>query len=280
MTNIIGVDFSGAARDRNTWFAQGHLDQDGRLQLERGQPIRRKDLCSLLLGLAPPAVVAMDFPFGLPEAFLTSIAVGNDYPAIDQIWPVLACTNWDDLTDAATEFVDDFGEPRCAVDHHYPEAKSTLHRVNPDMLPMTYQGAKLLSYGWDENDRPPWRVLPLDPPQAPPEEVVTIMETMPGAFLRSVRLPYRGYKGNGPEALLNRDRIIGEIAANSGIEMPNLDNFRYACRCNDDCLDAVVAAACAAAWSLGTLPFRVPNPDEEAAARREGWLYAPIRQDG
>ena len=105
------------------------------------------------------------------------------------------------------------------------------------------------------------------------------METMPGAFLNFVGFP-RGYKGVGPTALQKRDRIINELATRSGIELPNLDEFRYGCRANDDCLDAVVAAVCAAAWSNGALEFRIPTLIEEPAARREGWLYAPIRQVG
>ena len=89
MTTIVGVDFSGAATDLNTWFAQGRLD-DGNLVLDRVQPIRREDLYNLMLGLTAPAVAAMDFPFGLPEEFLPHIGVTDDYQTIDEIWTILA----------------------------------------------------------------------------------------------------------------------------------------------------------------------------------------------
>ena len=278
MTAIVGVDFSGAAPDRDTWFAHGHLD-DGNLALERVQPIRREDLYSLMLRLPVPAVAAMDFPFGLPQEFLPHIGVTDDYKTIDEIWTILAYTDRQDLEDVAAEFVRDYSEPHRVVERHYPESSSTLHRVNPDMLPMTYLGARLLSRWWDHKDRPPWHVLPLEPPSEPPEKCVTVMETMPGAFLRSVRLPYRYYKGKGPISLQNRDRIIDGLGPKSGIALPNLDEWRYACRANTDCLDAVVAAVCAAAWLQGADGFRPPQQQEEAAARREGWLYAPIRQE-
>ena len=230
-----------------------------------------------MLEIPVPAVAAMDFPFGLPEQFLPDIGVGDDFQTIADIWPVLAYTDWQDLKDVVTEFVGDYGEPRRVVDRLYLESKSTLHRVNPDMLLMTYKGASLLSRWWDQNDRPPWHVLPLNPPPGPCEEAVTLMETMPGAFLRSIGLCYRGYKGKGLAALQNRDRIINELALNSGIVMPNLDEWRYACRANTDCLDAVVAAVCAAAWRHRTADFRSPEHLEEAVARREGWIYAPAR---
>ena len=174
MTVIIGVDFSGAARDRDTWVAQGFLD-NGNLLLERVQPIRRGDLYDLMLGLLAPAVAAIDFPFGLPEEFLRHIGVTDDYQTIADIWPVLAYTDWQDLEQAATEFVDDYTEPRRVSDCLYPESKSTLHRVRPDMLPMVHKGACLLSRWWDQTDRPPWHVLPLEPPPVALEEPVTLM---------------------------------------------------------------------------------------------------------
>ena len=277
MTTIVGVDFSGAATDLNTWFAQGRLD-DGNLVLDRVQPIRREDLYNLMLGLTAPAVAAMDFPFGLPEEFLPHIGVTDDYQTIDEIWTILADIDRQYLEDVAAEFVRDYAEPHRVVERHYPESSSTLHRVNPDMLPMTYLGCRLLSRWWDHENRPPWHVLPLEQPAEPPEKCVTVMETMPGAFLRSVRLPYRNYKGQAPISLQNRDRIIDGLGPNSGIALPNLDEWRYACRANTDCLDAIVAAVCAAAWRNRAVVFRSPEQLEEAAARREGWLYAPMRQ--
>ena len=246
--------------------------------LERVQPIRREDLYSLMLGLPAPAVAAMDFPFGLPEEFLPHIEVTDDYQTIDAIWPILALTEWQDLEKIATAFVDDYTELRRVVERLYPESKSTLHRVRPDLLQMTYRGSDLLRRWLDHNNRPPWHVLPLEPPPEPIEKRVTVMETMPGAFLRSIGLPYRNYKGEGPIALQNRDCIMNGLGPISGIALPNLDEWSYACRANDDCLDAIAAAVCAAAWRHRTVDFRSPELGEEAAARREGWLYAPRRQ--
>ncbi len=276
MTTIIGVDFSGAARDQDTWLAQGQLD-GGNLLLDRVQPIRREDLYQHMLEIAVPAVAAMDFPFGLPEEFLGYIGVGGDFQTIADIWPVVRHTDWQDLQDVATEFVDEFERPRRVIEHHYAEAKSTLHRIRPDMLLMTHRGADLLTRWWDQRNRPPWYVLPLHPAPGRDEEALTLMETMPGAFLRSIDLTYRNYKGAGPNAVQNRQRIADDLAANSGIGLPNLDEWRYAYRATDDCLDAVVAAVCAAAWRNQTVQFLLPQHHEEATSQREGWIYAPVR---
>ena len=117
------------------------------------KPIRREDLYSLMLRLPVPAVAAMDFPFGLPQEFLPHIGVTDNYKTIDEIWTILAYTDRQDLEDVAAEFVRDYSEPHRVVERHYPESSSTLHRVNPDMLPMTYLGARLLSR-WVGPQRP------------------------------------------------------------------------------------------------------------------------------
>ena len=227
-----------------------------------------------MIGVAAPAAIAMDFPFGLPEEFLPQLGITDDYQTIDKIWPILAFTEWKDLEEIAAEYVDDYSEPRRIVDQIYTEAKSTLHRIRPDLLRMTYRGSKLLSRWWDHKDRSPWHILPLEPPSEPVEQRVTVMETMPGAFLRSIGLPYRNYKGSGATALQNREYILNNLGPNSGIVLPNLVEWRHSCRASDDCLDAIIAAVCAAAWLHRAADFRIPKQNEEAAARREGWIYS------
>ena len=101
---------------------------------------------------------------------------------------------------------------------------------------------------------------------------------MPGALLKSIGLPYKGYK-KGRAALERRDDILGNLAQASGVDLPNLDRVRLACRANDDCLDAVVAAVGASAWAKDTSRFHHPDSDELADARLEGWIYVPRNDD-
>ena len=110
---------------------------------------------------------------------------------------------------------------------------------------------------------------------APQRETVTLLELMPGALLKSIGLPYKGYK-KGRAALELRDEILGGLAEASGVELPNLDRVRMACRANDDCLDAVVAATGAAAWAKDASRFHHPGDDDELEdAALEGWIYVP-----
>ena len=98
---------------------------------------------------------------------------------------------------------------------------------------------------------------------------------MPGALLKGVGLPYRSYKG-GHRGWERRTCICGGLAAQLGLDLPNLDAVRMGCRSNDDCLDAVVAAVGAAMWGQECRQFRHPAAGKElATAQLEGWLYAP-----
>jgi hypothetical protein len=65
---IIGVDFSGARADRNTWMARGVADGP-MLTLAECQPISRAALSDLLAGATGPTVAALDLPFSVPQAF-------------------------------------------------------------------------------------------------------------------------------------------------------------------------------------------------------------------
>ena len=74
MTTIIGVDFSGARDDRNTWVTQGRLTSEGTLLFDGSQPVRREDLFELLATVPTPAVAALDFPFGRSRKIRAGIA--------------------------------------------------------------------------------------------------------------------------------------------------------------------------------------------------------------
>lgn len=280
MTTIIGVDFSGHREDRNTWIALGSLTDDWDLLLDWVQPVRRDDLYHMLANIPTPAVAALDFPFGVPRTFAAFLSDERQAQDMTDIWQVVS-----QLT--ATEFVarrDAFvgqragsslfeREPKRAGDLAYHrESYSPLHNVNPNMVPMTYEGIRLL-HRWHQEMARRWHVPPLEPTGFP-ADTVTLLELMPGAFLKSVGLPFKGYK-KGRSALEKRDEILGGLAEASGIGLPNLDRARMACRANDDCLDAVVASVGAAAWARDRSGFHCPEGGELADAKLEGWIYVP-----
>ena len=69
---IAGVDFSGSTKDV-PWITTAILEGES-LRLKSCEPIRREKLTKRLLDLCndadnADAVVAMDFPFGVPDDF-------------------------------------------------------------------------------------------------------------------------------------------------------------------------------------------------------------------
>lgn len=275
MTNIIGIDFSGAKSDRNTWVAYGYLKSGGALEFEGANVISRRDVANLLMAVSTPAVAAIDFPFGVPQGFSEFLSIYGDLNAMPDVWRIIDDMSLEDFYAARDAFVRRFGEPKRAGDAaHFSESFSPLHKVNPNMLPMTYRGIRLLHRLYGESpDR--WAVPPIEASHSQAESV-TLLETMPGAFLKSIGAIYKGYKR--PKSTRQRDErrnaILDAIQRNSSIALPNLSELRADCVASDDCLDAVVAAVAAAEWAQNLARFRHPSADELAAARLEGWIYA------
>lgn len=281
MTTIIGVDFSGHRDDRNTWMASGILTGEGALLFDSVQPVRRDDLYYFLSDIPTPSVAALDFPFGVPRAFAEFLSEGLPPRHMAGVWEAVAEMSSAEFITRRDRFVGRWPdlplserEPKRAGDQaHHRESYSPLHTVNPNMLPMTYQGIRMLQR-WHQERPDRWHVPPMEPTGSATERV-TLLELMPGALLKSIELPYKGYK-KGRASLERRDEILGRLAGASGVGLPNLDRVRMACRANDDCLDAVVAAVGAAAWAKDPSRFHHPNDDERADAELEGWIYVPL----
>lgn len=274
---IIGIDFSGAKSDRNTWVAQGNLVSDGALMLESAQMMRRKDVCELLAAVDTPAVAAIDFPFGVPRMFAGFVNDGADIESMPDVWRLLATLSQEEFIGARDEFVGRFGElKRRGDERHFTESFSPLHKANPNMLPMTYHGTRML-HKLHKNHNGRWIVPPLHS-AGDAGKTVTLLESMPGAFLKAIGFEYAIYKRykKARNALNNRGSILDGLAAKSRIALPNLYMLRDDCLANDDCLDAVVAAVAAARWAWNPEGFQHPiKGDELAAAKLEGWIYVP-----
>ena len=219
MTTIVGVDFSGHRDDRNTWVARGLLDTGGALLIDSVQPARRSDLHELLAAIRAPAVATLDFPFGVPAEFASGLSPNRPPRAMPDLWRTVAGMSAGEFLAARDRFVADHGELKRSGDaRHFPESFSPLHRANPNMLPMTYEGIRLLQR-WREDHPRRWHVPPLEPP-APPDRTVTLLELMPGAFLKALGLPFKGYK-KGRRASELREEITGAHAAGAFLDSPD-----------------------------------------------------------
>ena len=270
--HIIGVDFSGAERETGkTYLAQGWLEGNN-LTLASSRSVSRDQLTGILRRARGPVVAAMDFPFSVPAEFARFWQ-----PVAQQMPDLWAAMEWENFSTTRDEFVELRWEQKRHCDP--PESKSPLKRYNPDMRPMTFRGMQMLNRLWRGITASPVMVPPLPQPNRPDEkEPITLLEVMPGAVLRSLGLPFRGYKVTTAAALEMRGYILNELPQRINPLTVNLPGVREQCLGNDDALDAVIAAITAALWV--NAPDRFPQPPaperpEYQVSLLEGWLFKP-----
>ena len=134
-----------------------------------------------------------------------------------QLWSAAAAMELKEFLDLRDRFVARHGELKRLSDTFYKECYSPLHKVNPNMVPMTFRGMQML----DRLGRAGCSIPPLAPP---PGTKTLLLEAMPGAALRGMRLPFKGYK-NGAHAPELRQKILEGLAGQSGLRLPNLGDF-------------------------------------------------------
>ena len=274
---IFGVDFSGAAPDNNTWMAQGWLS-GAVLELVDCLPLSREEVADKLDGSPSGSVASLDFPFSVPNEFATYWM--PQARAMPQLWNAAAQMDYPAFLALRDSYVAEYGETKRRCDERFPECYSCLHKANPNMVPMTFRGMQMLDRLWNRGCDVP----PLDPQGAGKP---VLLEAMPGAALKALGLPYKGYK-NGVRAPELREKILDGLAQRSGLAISNLGEFEERCRFSHDCLDAVVAAVIAALWARQPELFWRPEdstPEDPSRnqgkgtlelASLEGWLYAPV----
>ncbi|MDE2779995.1 MAG: DUF429 domain-containing protein [Chloroflexota bacterium] len=276
MTTIMGVDFSGARADNNTWFTRGALEGTC-LTLETCARIGRADLTTTLAACSGPTIAALDFPFATPRTFADYWIPGS--MAMPDLWAGAARMDYASFLELRDDFVATHGEPKRACDP--PESYSCLHMVNPIMVPMTFRGMQMLHVLWSGNSANAMSVPPLPEYSRPgTAEVTVLLEVMPGAVLRRLGLPFKGYKG-GRRAIERRLSIVNGLPGRASPIFFEFGAFRDLAVRSHDALDSMVAAVAAALWAAA--PERFPKPTErgqagfDPAVMLEGWLYAPER---
>ena len=296
---IVGVDFSGAKEDNNTWITEGFLETEdsddlkkGAVILESCKSVPREKLAELLKALPNDAVAALDFPFSVPTAF--SEFLGHPDSEMPPLWSAVAGRGREEFIAQRDEFVKQNDELLRAGDLHVPGCYSCLHNTNPNMVPMTFYGMKMLDTLWGQTK---CQVPPLD---IPGRKGAVLLEVMPGAALKAFGLPDKGFK-SGKKAFDNRRKILRELPESSNVNVINLRDFSDEAMFADHALDSMVAAVTAAKWAMDESESAFERPSkrrsvadafakyegkrkispgidhltEEEAARREGWIYVP-----
>ena len=289
MTNILGVDFSGAKTNNRTEVTKA-IWLDGVLKVEAYEPLPRKlpfvheALQKRILNLPHDAIVALDFPFSVPQPFALELAPCAS--TMPNVWcaAVEKIKEFHIFKNLRDSFVKSHGEMMRRGDVHFGGPFSPLHEFNPSMLQMTFHGMKMLHNLWKEGCRVP-------PLSHQTHKGQILLETMPGVLLRSFALPARNYKTenktNGANPRKKREEILEGLEdpqCKSGIKIQISDETRRQCLSNADCLDSLVAAIGAAMWAKDKSQFLHPRKsidtkEEFQAAQLEGWIYAPKRRE-
>ena len=266
---IAGVDFSGAKTDDRTWVTRGRLDGHV-LDLFDCHPVPRAQLAELLLRLPQGSVAALDFPFSVPQPFAHFWQPGAS--SMPDLWAAAKEIDLSQFLSLRDDFVDRWGEPKRRCDLRFPECYSCLHKANPNMVPMTFYGMRMLGPLWQAGCTVP----PLDSPNT---GNAVLLEAMPGAALKALGLPHKGYK-KGANALGLPQKILTGLANRSGLRIRSLSRFRETCLASDDALDSLVAAVIASLWAIDPACFWRPSLTHsigaDSIALLEGWLYAPV----
>ena len=283
MTKILGVDYSGAIGDRDTWITGGQ-PVGSVLTIDSCRSIKRQNLTELLERQPEDTVAFMDFPFGMPRDFAKMMAkdAGKDPPSqMPDLWSIAAGMDYGRFNDLRNAFVERRGEMIRRGDANFGGPFSPLHIINPSMLQMTFHGMQMLHQLWQGGCSVP-------PLSACGRKGAILLETMPGVLLRAFSLPAENYKNknktNGGFPKPVRRKILDGLKSDScasGISLVIPGHIEAKCISNHNALDSLVAAVGAAMWVKDKSQFlipreHIPQSEEIQAARLEGWIYAPM----
>ncbi|MBZ5638953.1 MAG: DUF429 domain-containing protein [Acidobacteriia bacterium] len=259
-----GVDFSGDMRDPKdgTWLALLELKEE-RLAVVRLEATGRNGLEAQLrnpdAALLHAEAIGLDFPFGVPVPFAETL-LGGPFP--EEGWWALARKlermSRPTYLIALQEFRDAHGELKRLTDES-AGAFSPLHRVNPDLGPMTYQGIRMIA-----EERSRYALRPFESAKGR-----LLLEVFPGASLRRLGLEASG-PGDRPHSIVDALSRAARLPVEIG------QPFLRRCVARRDALDAVAAARCAALAVLSGETDRTPEdlaPGQGDRVRKEGWIY-------
>jgi hypothetical protein len=278
-TLVAGADYSGAKTVPNeTWLALGTLSNDI-LEISQLSRCGSHKLAMELNAVKQLKAVGLDFPFSLPVPFIQFLADKLEQPTFEnwqQLVEKLAFLPFEKFLELVTEFK---VEPKRLADTSINRvAISPLHRGNPSMVQMTYQGMKLLA----SLDPKIFFVLPFQ--DAVPFGCA-VMETYPREVLCSLNLPDTGYKTKDSEqSATMRKEIVRRLTRIRESKLPGREHCPFltlskgaerAAQESDHALDAVLACFSTAMWQMSPKLFKDPYETDDMNVFLEGWIYTP-----
>ena len=238
-TTTIGVDLAAQARETAACVLVWRDDRAEIAYLDAGL---LDDALVALVTTRTPTKVAIDAPFGWPDAFVAAVAnwhSGGRWQPTPI--PLLRLR----LTDRVV----------------IAETRQQPLSVSSDRIAITAMRCAGLLSRLEELGHPVDR-----------SGSALVAEVYPAAALRQWSLEARGYKGSKPEQQAARARLVDSLSVAWRPWLP-LDAHRASLAASDHLVDALLCALLARAVECEqTLQ---PSEDDRATAQREGWIHLP-----
>lgn len=268
------MDFSGAKTANGTWVINGNLTEEkllitGVIPQPEKDPLIRIERLAQRIRENPNSLWAFDFPFSLPEEFAKRIIPEycNSWFLLAQAFESITLREFEKKAD---DYCRQYEEPRRYTDKQSKGAFSALHKVHPNMRPMTYYGIRLLAKLI--SSQAPVKIPPLH--QCSEEGFITIVEIHPRSTLLNIfdRQEHRwGYKKRAN--CLQRKNILERLEQNRQLPVTINKEQREILLDSHDALDSLVACWTGALWL--EKPKLYDYPLDRAELELEGWIWAP-----
>ena len=268
---IFGIDFTSAPkRNKPITIAEGELKQ-GELTISEIHTLDSFNKLEDFLKKKGPWVAGIDFPFGLPGAFLSTLGLPHDWLGYAQKLTRRPRSEFEKKIKAfKSKHPSPYKEPLRFTDI-LASAQSPLKLVNAPVAKMFYEGTKLLL-------KSEASILPCRPNKG--NRIV--FEAYPALVARRFAESYKTETKDTSQKKSSRKKIISGIL-NSSLKT----EFGFSVNINTqiknqiqndakgDLLDAVLCSLQAAwAWTEGKPDYGIPT-SYKSLIRSEGWIVDP-----
>jgi len=271
---IFGIDFTSApGRKKPITVAEGELEQ-GNLTLQEIHALVSFDEFEDFLKQKGPWIAGIDFPFGLPGAFLSTLGLPHDWPNYVQTLTRRSRTEFEKrIKTFKSKHSSPYKEPLRFTDI-LASAQSPLKLVNAPVAKMFYEGSKrILKAGAS--------IIPCHPKKGNR----ILLEAYPALVARRFAESYKSEAKDTSQKKSARKRIISGILdsnlkAEFGFSVKIEDTLKNEMQsdCKGDSLDAVLCALQAAwAWQQGKPNYGIPA-GHKSLIQSEGWIIDPSLQ--
>jgi signal transduction histidine kinase len=268
---IFGIDFTSApGQKKPLTVAEGDLNQ-GNLVIQRIHALVSFDEFEDFLKKKGPWIAGIDFPFGLPGAFLSTLGLAHDWPSYVQTLTRRSRADFEKkIKTFKSKHASPYKEPLRFTDV-LASSQSPLKLVNAPVAKMFYEGSKRIL-------KSEASILPCRPKKGNR----IILEAYPALVARRFAESYKSETKDTSSKNSARKKIVAGILDSGlknefGFSLEITNDIRNEMQ-NDtkgDSLDAVLCSLQAAwAWQQGK-PHYGMHAGNKNLTQSEGWIVDP-----